>query len=128
LTPSRAANGLLAKADEELSLAQRLISLSAGQGARLGYMAAFHAAQAVLLDLTGSMPKTHSGTRNRFSELAKSDARLGAHFGRFFALAYEQKDITDYRADASVEPEAAAKTIATAADLVAKIKIILNAD
>lgn len=91
-------------------------------------MAVFHAAQAALLDLRGRMPKTHSGVRNEFSKLALEESSLGSKYGHFLAVAYDQKDEVDYRTGPGVSPEAAAQTMATAGELVAKIKTILGVE
>jgi uncharacterized protein (UPF0332 family) len=73
------------KADEDLRLAVAFLDISPEQAGRLAYMAAFHAAQAVLLATSGKEPKTHAGTRHAFGKLVLSVPSLGSELGRFVA-------------------------------------------
>jgi uncharacterized protein (UPF0332 family) len=55
-----------------------------GAAGRSAYLAAFHAAQALILARTDKVAKTHSGVRSEFSRLAKDDPRLNASCPRFW--------------------------------------------
>ena len=74
------------------------IILGAGVGEDAGrdaYLAAFHAAQALILARSGKVVKTHRGVHRQFSQLAKNEAGL-REFSRFLSQAYNLKDIADY--------------------------------
>ena len=64
--------------------------------ARTAYLAAFHAAQALLFERTGRVVKTHRGVRTAFARLAEEDSRLDKTLTRFLARGYQQKEIVDY--------------------------------
>jgi uncharacterized protein (UPF0332 family) len=58
-------------------LARAKIILGAGVGEDAGrdaYLAAFHAAQALILARSGKVAKTHRGVQRLFSQLAKTDS------------------------------------------------------
>ena len=48
--------------------------------AREAYLAAFHAAEAFLLDRTGNLAKTHRGLRTEFARLARTEPRMDPAF------------------------------------------------
>ncbi len=116
---------LMAKAKTSLEFADTILKAGIAMvAAREAYMAAFHAAQALLHDRDGKVPKTHSGVRAQFARIALADASLGEQFGRFLARAYEYKDISDYRTDRPVTQVEAADVIERAnafVDAVAKV-------
>ena len=111
------------------SLEQAEIILKAGVpmvAGRQAYMAAFHAAQALIHDRDGKVPKTHSGVQQQFARLALADAALGETLGRFLSRAYDYKDIADYRTDRAVTATEAGDVIAKAKDFVARIEALLK--
>ena len=111
------------------SLEQAEIILKAGVpmvAGRQAYMAAFHAAQALIHDRDGKVPKTHSGVQQQFARLALADAALGETLGRFLSRAYDYKDIADYRTDRAVTATEAGDVIAKAKDFVARIEARLK--
>jgi uncharacterized protein (UPF0332 family) len=119
---------LLRKANTSLGDAD--IILKAGVptvGAREAYMAVFHAAQALVHDREGKVPKTHAGVQQRFALLAMADDALGEEAGRFLSRAYDYKDISDYRTDRFVGQEECAEVIARARRFVDSIEAILGA-
>lgn len=112
-------------ADLRTSLEQAEIILAAGVpmvAARQAYMAAFHAAQALIHDRDGKVPKTHSGVQQRFARLALADAALGEDMGRFLSRAYDYKDIADYRTDRTVTAAETGDLLAKARDFVARVE------
>ena len=56
--------------------------------ARAAYYAAFHAAEAFIIDRTGKVVKTHSGVRTEFARLAKDAPDIDRRFTNFLAKAY----------------------------------------
>lgn len=61
----------LANADRLLSQASQILAIDIpGQAARLAYYAQFHAAQALIVERTDKLPKTHNGVDRQFHKLA----------------------------------------------------------
>jgi uncharacterized protein (UPF0332 family) len=76
-----------------------------------GCLAAYHAAEALLHERTGSGAKTHRGLRSEFARLARTEPRIDPGFLRFLANAYEVKSVADY----DTEPENVSAATAQAA-------------
>ena len=77
MTPEAA--DYLEKAREDLADARKVASISLARvAARLAYYAAFHAAEALIVDRSGKTPKTHSGVRAELGRLLKDEPGLGA--------------------------------------------------
>ena len=95
MTPE--ARDYLEKATEHLSEAQKIAGIGlAKAAARSAYYAAFHAAQAYIVERTGKIAKTHSGVRSEFARLAKDTAAIEKALPAFLAQAYLYKEIADY--------------------------------
>jgi uncharacterized protein (UPF0332 family) len=96
---------------------------------KLAYLAAYHAANALIASRRGKVARTHTGTRTVLAELAREDARISVEFRQFLAAAYEMKALSDYgRASRGpVAPEEAQDAIATAERMIAAIQGILEA-
>ena len=86
------------------------------EAGRAAYLAAFHAAQALISERTGKTAKTHEGVNSQFNLLTRGDARVDAELRRFLPQAYNLKAIADYEAgpDAVVPLERVEAAIATA--------------
>lgn len=120
---------LLARASADLEAARRIVAIRIpGVAAREAYMAAFHAAQAVLFERVGQVPKTHSGLHGAFGRVARAEFGLGRDLGRIFAEAYEFKDIADYRIERTISNEAALEAIARSETMVERVTRFLSAD
>jgi uncharacterized protein (UPF0332 family) len=115
LTPEAA--DYLAKAQGDLSDARKVMTIGlATIAARCAYYAAFHAAEAFIIERTGKIAKSHSGVRSEFSRLAKDTPALDKTFSTFLAKAYSYKEIGDYRVDqGAVVTDAEAKDAIEAA-------------
>ncbi|HEX4181523.1 MAG TPA: HEPN domain-containing protein [Caulobacteraceae bacterium] len=101
MTPEAAA--YLAKGRDDLDEARKIALIGlAKTAARSAYYAAFHAAEALILERTGKIAKTHSGVRSEFARLAKDELGLDRTLTTFLAEAYKYKEISDY----GVGPEA----------------------
>jgi uncharacterized protein (UPF0332 family) len=71
------AEGHIVKARENIGFARyALAGEYADEAGRGAYMAAFHAALALIISRTGKSPKTHSGTRSEFARLARGEPRI----------------------------------------------------
>ncbi len=112
----------LDKARECLRRAKIILGAGVGEDAgRDAYLAAFHAAQALILARSGKVVKTHRGVHRLFSQLAKRDPGL-RDFSRFLSQAYNLKDIADYELGATaVAVERASAAIDTAEQFVEHI-------
>jgi uncharacterized protein (UPF0332 family) len=95
LTPEAAQ--LLATARQHLAGGKSVAGLQIWYiAAREAYLAAFHAAEALIYERTGKVTKTHTGLRSQFALLARREPNFDQAFTRFLAEAYELKSIADY--------------------------------
>jgi uncharacterized protein (UPF0332 family) len=127
LTPEAA--DYVAKARGDLSDARKVIAIGlATIAARSAYYAAFHAAEAFIIERTGKVAKSHSGVRGEFGRLAKDTPALDKTFSTFLAKAYSYKEIGDYRVDqGAVVTDAEAKdAIGAATRFVDRIEALLT--
>jgi uncharacterized protein (UPF0332 family) len=92
MTPEAA--NYLAKAREDLSEARQIAGIGlATVAARSAYYAAFHAAEALIVDKTGRVAKSRSGVRSEFARLPRDDPRIARTMTAFLA---QYKEIGDY--------------------------------
>jgi uncharacterized protein (UPF0332 family) len=115
LTPEAAQ--LLESARQHLAGSKSVSSLQLWYIAgREAYLAAFHAAEALIYERTGKIAKTHAGLRSRFAFLARSEPEVDQAYTTFLAEAYELKSIADYSANpaAGVSADDARAAIDTA--------------
>ena len=93
---------------------------------REAYLAAYHAAQALILDRTGRIARTHKGARTLLAEMARADTAL-APLVMFLARAYELKSLADYGVgpEAQVSADAAQAAITTAGALLDQVAALL---
>ena len=88
------------------------------------YYAMLHAASAVLLDRTGSAPKTHSSTIGQFSQLIRGDEH-GQRLARQFNLAERLRLTADYDDRTRPTVEEAAEVRKIAGEFVAYCRSLL---
>lgn len=115
MTPEAA--GYIDKARRCLDYARVNLSVELGNDAgRNAYLAAFHAAQALIFETTGRIAKTHQGVQAEFSRLTRDDPTITADLRRFLSQAYNLKAVADYEAgpDAEVPVDRAALALAGA--------------
>jgi len=119
LTPE--VSGYLDKARQCLSYALVNLEVKLGNDAgRNAYLAAFHAAQALIFDRTGKAAKSHQGVHAEFNRLAKEEKRIDRDVRRFLPQAYNLKAVADYEMgpDAVVPLERAAAAVERAGRFV----------
>jgi ribosomal protein S18 acetylase RimI-like enzyme len=63
---------------------------------RAAYLAAFHAAQAIIFERSGKVVKTHRGVNIEFLRLTKDDPVFTPDQRRFLSQAYDFKAVADY--------------------------------
>ena len=87
----------LARARNDLSDARKIAAIGIAKvAARLAYYAAFHAAEAMIVERTGKIAKTHSGVRAEFARLTQGSPAADRRLARFLAEGYQYKEISDY--------------------------------
>lgn len=97
------------------------------EAGRAAYLAAYHAAQALISERTGKIARTHEGVHSQFNLLTKGDPRVAAELRRFLSQAYNLKAVADYEAGPSsvVPVERAEAAIRTAARFVDCVAVLL---
>ena len=87
----------IALSREELEAARNLVESGfPRQAISRAYYAAFYAARAALESAGEPSPKTHSGMRSRFSDLARSTASIGSDVGRALSQLGTDRTEADY--------------------------------
>ncbi|HZT87812.1 MAG TPA: HEPN domain-containing protein [Stellaceae bacterium] len=128
MTPETAA--YLERARQHLDRARHLLDTLGytEEAARAAYLAAFHAAQALIFARTGRTVKSHSGLRSAFAQVTRHDPTIDREHTRFLARAYKFKEIADYGvgSGASVQIAEADEMIETARRFVDIVAMILT--
>lgn len=79
----------------DLDEAVKILAIGlASAAARSAYYCAFHAAEALVFELSGKVAKTHSGVRTEFARLVPDETDRWMR--TFLADAYRFKEIADY--------------------------------
>ena len=83
---------------------------------REAYLAAYHAAEALIFERTGNPAKTHRGVRSLFGRLTRHDPRIDRVLRSFLTEGYILKETADYETGpaAAVTEEKAKAAIETA--------------
>lgn len=97
-------------------------------GGRSAYLAAFHAAQALIFERTGKIAKTHKGVNAEFARLVKDTSQLDNNLPRFLQRAYNLKAVADYETgpDSEIDPIRAAAAVEDAHKFVNAIRSVLT--
>ena len=109
----------------DAALYQPIVPRIAGREA---YLAAFHAAEALIYERTGKIAKTHRGLRAQFARIAKDEPCIDRTLGDFLGRAYELKSLADYGTgtEASISIATATAAIETATRFVDCISGLLD--
>jgi uncharacterized protein (UPF0332 family) len=103
----------LQKAEKHLERGHTMPDVGLNDDAgRAAYLAAFHAAQAVIFERTGKVVKTHRGVQSEFYGLTKDDTRFTPDQRIFLSQAYNLKAIADYETGPGAEVSAEKATAA----------------
>jgi len=127
LTPEAAEH--IGKAKQCLTRARIILIAGVGEDAgRNAYLAAFHAAQALIAERTGKDAKTHRGVHTQFARLTRNETRLSLALRQFLPQAYDMKSVADYGlgAETEVPLDRAAAAIETAEQFVDQIAELLG--
>jgi uncharacterized protein (UPF0332 family) len=108
-------------------LYQPLVPRIAGREA---YLAAFHAAEALVYERTGKIARTHRGLRAQFARIARDEARIDQSLSEFLGRAYELKSLADYGtgSEADISLATAEAAVATAGRFVNRVAGLLEAE
>lgn len=123
------AQSYLEKTCQSLDRARAIFTIALGEEAgRAAYLAAFHAAQALIFERTGRVAKTHRGVHGQFLRLVAGAARFDAPLRRSLSDGYKLKATADYEVgpDAVVPLSEAAEAIASADRFVAAVAELLD--
>jgi uncharacterized protein (UPF0332 family) len=126
VTPEAA--GRLDKARQFLTRARIILNARVVEdAARDAYLAALHAAQALIVERTGKGAKTHKGAHVQFARLTRHEPRLDPELRRFLPQSYDMKATADYETgpDAVIPQDEAAAAIETATRFVECIAELL---
>jgi uncharacterized protein (UPF0332 family) len=119
----------LTEAREDLHEARQIFAINLAMvAARSAYYAAFHAAEAFIVETTGRVAKTHNGVRSEFARLVKDNPVIPRALTTFLAQSYEFKEVSDYSVDpnAAVTMANAESAIRSALELVEVIEAALG--
>jgi uncharacterized protein (UPF0332 family) len=95
---------------------------------RAAYLAAFHAAQALIFERTGKVFNTPKGVNIEFLRLTKDDPRFPPEQRGFLSKAYDFKAVADYDTGpiAEVSPQEAVDALQAARKFVATVRDVLT--
>ena len=119
----------LDKARQRLSRARTILAAEIGEDAgRNAYLAAFHAAQALIAERRGNDAKTHRGVHAQFARLTRNEPRLGPELRQFLPQSYDMKSIADYGLgpDTDIPLERAAAAIDTAEGFITRVAELMT--
>jgi uncharacterized protein (UPF0332 family) len=93
------------------------------EAGREAYLAGLHAAQALIVELTGEVMKRHRGVQRELARLTKDKPDFDQELRAFLGGTYNLKAIADYEIgpDAKVSPEMASNAIETARRFLARL-------
>lgn len=118
----------LSHARSMLERARRMLSVSLFEDAgRTAYMAAFHAAQALIFEREERVMKTHHGVQSEFHRIARgtsgADTGIDPNLPAFLSRAYRMKTAADYEMGDEMQPspEEVKATLEAASQFVAAI-------
>ena len=123
------AQSYLDKARQSLAHARAILEIELGDDAgRAAYLAALHAAQALIFERTGRVTKTHRGVHGQFLRLVAGDPRVDPELRRFLSEGYKLKATADYEVgpEAVVPLEEAAAAFDTARRFVETVSEMLE--
>jgi uncharacterized protein (UPF0332 family) len=127
LTPEAA--NFLAKARRLLNEADVMLGFSLHEAAgRAAYLSCFHAAQALIFEREGRVPKTHNGVQSEFLRLTKDDTRVDHELRRILSRTYDLKAIADYETgpDSEISAEQGTEAVEAARNFVAHCAALLG--
>jgi uncharacterized protein (UPF0332 family) len=106
-----------------LAKADGMIDRWPDEAGREAYLAGLHAAQALIVEITGEVVKRHRGVQRELTRLTKDTAQFDPELRAVLGRTYNLKAIADYEtgSDAKVSREMATDAIETAKRFVARM-------
>jgi uncharacterized protein (UPF0332 family) len=122
------AAAFLDKAREALAKADGMLERWPDEAGREAYLAALHAAQALIVESTGKLVKSHRGVDRELGRLTKDEPRVDNELRAFLGRTYQLKVIADYEIGpgSTVSMETAAAAIMTSKRFVAKMVELID--
>ena len=123
MTPEAAR--FLQNADDHLERGQTMLAAGLNYDAgRAAYLAAFHAAQAIIFERTGKVVKTHKGVNIEFLRATKDDPRFTREQRGFLSKGYDFKAVADYDTGpiSQVSSQEAVDAVEAARNFVATVR------
>jgi uncharacterized protein (UPF0332 family) len=118
---------LLAQAARSLAMARHDLAGDFFDGAgRNAYMAMFRSALAYVFERTGRAPKTHSGLRATFNQIARNDGSISPDLAPLLGQGYRYKEQADYAFISAIAKVDAEFMIAKADQFLAEIEAALR--
>jgi uncharacterized protein (UPF0332 family) len=113
----------LDKAREALAKADGMLDRWPDEAGREAYLAGLHAAQALIVESTGKLIKSHKGVQRELGRLTKNEPRVDMKLRAFLGRTYQLKAIADYETGpgSTVSPEQATEAIETSKRFMAKM-------
>ena len=103
----------LQKAEKHIERGRTMLGVGLNDDAgRAAYLAAFHAAQALIFERTGKIHKTHKGVQTEFLRLTKDEPGFPSGQRIFLSQAYNLKTVADYETGPDSEVTAGRATAA----------------
>jgi uncharacterized protein (UPF0332 family) len=81
----------LGKAREALAKADGMLDRWPDEAGREAYLAGLHAAQALIVESTGTLVKSHKGVQRELGRLTKDDPRVDTELRAFLGRTYNLK-------------------------------------
>ena len=119
----------LQNADDHLERGQIMIRDGLNYDAgRAAYLAAFHAAQALIFERTGKVAKTHKGVNIEFLRATRDDPCFTPEQRGFLSKAYDFKAVADYDTGpiADVSSQEAVDALEAARKFVSTVRHVLT--
>ncbi|HTW73252.1 MAG TPA: HEPN domain-containing protein [Acetobacteraceae bacterium] len=118
----------LQKSHEFLRKAEGMLQSWPDEAGRAAYLAAFHAAQALIFERTGRAVKTHRGVHSEFARLMRHRADFDTVLRGFLSRSYNMKAVADYETGeaAAVDGDEAAAAAQTASRFVSFVEKMLS--
>jgi len=118
----------LAKARECLAKADGMLDRWPDEAGREAYLAGLHAAQALIVEATGKIVKTHRGVQREMARLTKDAPDFDIELRAFLGRTYNLKAIADYETGpgSKVSPESATDAMTTARRFMARMADLIE--
>lgn len=117
----------LRKAREFVTKAKGMLDNWPDEAGRTAYLAGLHAAQALIVERTGSVIKRHRGVQRVFGRMVRDEPKFDTDLRTFLGRTYNLKAIADYATgEAEVTSEEAQHAIDSASRFIDAVEVLLT--